>query len=437
MKPTLELAILRSPGHGARRLLRTLAAGDADPWRARAETPSCRYEFFVGTPPGPEAHGALVLVDAAQGVTPMLRRALWHARRRGVRHLVGVFVCDVRDADLLELAELDLRHCLDEFGFTADEIPFCRLAWPEAAAARLELLGTIESAIPHGPLRRDTLAPNEQQIVDALHRCVFRRTGSRLLFWPELWRDLRGGVDSRRVADDRWRLHVILHHAVRGDFDDLPDLLPLAAHHGTDDWQYRALSLDLLAHVGTWELAPLLRRFDGDFTNAGDVCEGMSYWLYLACVPLLLDLFSVDRYVLFRYSWAIQQILEEEHGDVLRNRWERQVSEADLKIFTAEAERRCGALVARLGSETAVVLHGEPFSGRRTAELLLSRAARGGFVDHLAALFVAQTGLSPDRDSVTRFLDSGEADRRPPVRHFLGTPIADFSQAQIQERDGR
>lgn len=376
-------------------------------------------------PPGPEVHGALVLVDAAEGVTPILRRALWHARRRGVRHLVGLVACEVADDDLLHLAELDLRHALDALGFAADEVPLCRLAWPDAAAAGRELLGALELAVPHGPLRRDVPGADEAAIEAALRRIALFRNGSERVFSPQLWADLRRGRRTAGPADDRWRLHAILHQAVRGDFDDLPDLLTIAAaKRPVADWPYRDVPLDLLAHLGTWELAPLLRGLEGD-----EVCEAMSYWLCLACVPVLLDLFPGYRRSdhLFIFPWAIQRILEEEDGGALDSRWERHVPDDDLAEFTAEAERRHAALVERLGSPIALALHGEAFSVRRVAELLQSCRARHGYDGHLARLFFAQTGVPPDPASVARFL-AGRADQLAPARHFLGRPIADFSR---------
>lgn len=432
VKPTLEIAVLRDPGHGARRLLQVLAGTATPAWRVRVATPIREYLLFAGMSPGPAVHGALVLVDAARGVTPLLRRALWFARRRGVAVLLGVVVCETADGELMDLAEADLRAVLDEYGLCGDELPLLRVVWSEAAAARAELLGALDERAAWTELRRDAPDPHEARVLPALRRVAFRRTGMHGFIDLELWNALRAGDVRAGEADDRWRLHVLLHQLVRGDFDDVPDLMTIAAaHRGVSEWELSCCALDVLGHVGTWELhGPLCRLHGAEYVTPGEsVCHGMNYWLTLAGVPTLLDRFEENRFsdVLFIFPWAIQRILEEPEGDGLGSQWERQVPESDFEEYAAEAMSRYKLLVAEHGAHAAI-LRGAPFSVRRVAELLTSGRGRGRHVDDLAELFVAQTGLPADPLSVARFL-ARDADRFPVgVRHFFGRRLPDFAQ---------
>ena len=62
--------------------------------------------------------GAILLVDGSVGPQPQTREHVLLARQVGVKHLV-VFInkCDVADAELLELVELETRELLTQHGF--------------------------------------------------------------------------------------------------------------------------------------------------------------------------------------------------------------------------------------------------------------------------------------------------------------------------------
>jgi elongation factor Tu len=62
--------------------------------------------------------GAILLVDGSQGVQPQTREHVLLARQVGVEHLV-VFVnkCDVADAELVELTELEVSELLESYGY--------------------------------------------------------------------------------------------------------------------------------------------------------------------------------------------------------------------------------------------------------------------------------------------------------------------------------
>ena len=62
--------------------------------------------------------GAVLLVDGSVGPQPQTREHVLLARQVGVKHLV-VFInqCDVADAELLELVELETKDLLEQHGF--------------------------------------------------------------------------------------------------------------------------------------------------------------------------------------------------------------------------------------------------------------------------------------------------------------------------------
>src|SRR5215472_17278266 len=72
--------------------------------------------------------GAILLVSAVDGPMPQTREHVLLARQVGVPELV-VFLnkCDVADdAELLDLAELELRELLSKYQFDGDNVPIVR-----------------------------------------------------------------------------------------------------------------------------------------------------------------------------------------------------------------------------------------------------------------------------------------------------------------------
>ncbi|MFZ5440283.1 MAG: elongation factor Tu [Myxococcota bacterium] len=69
--------------------------------------------------------GAILLVDGSAGPQPQTREHVLLARQVGVKHLV-VFInkCDVADAELLELVELETRELLESHGYR--DVPVVR-----------------------------------------------------------------------------------------------------------------------------------------------------------------------------------------------------------------------------------------------------------------------------------------------------------------------
>ncbi|WP_372720023.1 elongation factor Tu [Novipirellula sp.] len=102
--------------------------------------------------------GAVLLVSAADGPMPQTREHLLLARQVGVPHLV-VFMnkCDlVKDPELLELVELDLREMLTQYGYIGDEVHVIH--------------GSAKLAHDN-PTHRDSIACIEQ-LLDALDRSI-------------------------------------------------------------------------------------------------------------------------------------------------------------------------------------------------------------------------------------------------------------------------
>lgn len=113
--------------------------------------------------------GAVLLVDGSQGPQPQTREHVLLARQVGVKHLV-VFLnkCDVADAELLELVELETRELLATHGF--HDVPFVRGSALQALQAVKSgrglgdetksveaLLDTLDTSVPVPP--RDELSP--------------------------------------------------------------------------------------------------------------------------------------------------------------------------------------------------------------------------------------------------------------------------------------
>lgn len=443
MKPTLRIAIVRSPTHQGQRLLQALSGTQQALWRVTCETESRRYSLSVGMPPQPEIHGALLLVDASEGVTLLFRRALWHAKRRGLSTMVALLVHHTSDEELFDLAEMELRDHLSTLGLAGDSLTVHRLVWGEPSQPKRikALFESLDAEIPYFEPKASTPPQNEGQLLQILRRLAFRRNGADDIFSASLWSSLRTGKETQTPADDQWRIHSIFHQVIEGYFDDLPDLLQIARqYHQRDEWEYYYVPLDFLGFVGTWELAPFLCTFTNTeefpYTPGEYICNGMRYWLYLFCAPILLDEFEAYRSsdILFIFPWAIQRILEEEDGSLLDSHWERHVPDEDMAEYQAAARLRYQELVERLGGAQALSLFAEKLSVRRCAELLLRCRQQRGFDSHLAELFSAQTGLPADTATVERLLASKEIEQfEVGKRYFFGRPLPDFSLEVLPE----
>ena len=119
--------------------------------------------------------GAILVVAATDGVMPQTREHILLARQVGVPYIV-VFLNKVDlvdDPELIDLVEMDVRDCLNSYGFPGDDTPVirgsARLALDgdeEAANAIMELMDACDSYIP-AP-ERDTDKPFLLAIEDVL-----------------------------------------------------------------------------------------------------------------------------------------------------------------------------------------------------------------------------------------------------------------------------
>ncbi len=99
---------------------------------------------------------AILVVSAADGPMPQTREHILLASQVGVKNIV-VFLnkCDMADADLLELVEMEIRDLLSKYGFPGDDTPIIRGSALKALegvaeyeAAIIELVSTLDTYIP-------------------------------------------------------------------------------------------------------------------------------------------------------------------------------------------------------------------------------------------------------------------------------------------------
>ena len=106
--------------------------------------------------------GAILVVSGVDGVMPQTREHILLGRQVGVPRIV-VFLnkCDIADAELLDLIEMEVRELLSKYGYPGDDIPVVRgaafpaLSNPKDPAAQkciAELMDAIDSYIPE-PVR--------------------------------------------------------------------------------------------------------------------------------------------------------------------------------------------------------------------------------------------------------------------------------------------
>ncbi len=128
--------------------------------------------------------GAILVVSASDGPMPQTREHILLARQVGVPHIV-VFLnkCDmVKDAELIELVELEVRELLSKYEFPGDKIPLIKGSATEALSCGcgkedcpkckpiFELLKAVDESIPDP--KRDIDKPFLMSVED-----VFTITG--------------------------------------------------------------------------------------------------------------------------------------------------------------------------------------------------------------------------------------------------------------------
>ena len=103
--------------------------------------------------------GAILVVSAVDGPMPQTREHVLLARQVGVPKIV-VFLnkCDIADADMLELVEMEVRELLSKYDYDGDNAPVIRgAAYPatqataagdEACNCITELMAALDSYIP-------------------------------------------------------------------------------------------------------------------------------------------------------------------------------------------------------------------------------------------------------------------------------------------------
>ena len=139
--------------------------------------------------------GAILVVSATDGPMPQTREHILLSRQVGVKYLI-VFLNKVDlvdDEELIDLVEMEVRELLSEYGFPGDDTPVIKGSAlkalqgdPDAEAAIMELMGTVDEYIPTP--ERDTDKPLLLPVED-----VFSITG-------------RGTVASGRI--DRGAVRV-------------------------------------------------------------------------------------------------------------------------------------------------------------------------------------------------------------------------------------
>jgi len=117
---------------------------------------------------------AILVVGATDGCMPQTREHILLVKQLGVKHII-VYVnkCDVADAEMVELVEMEIRELLSEYGYDGDEIPIVKgsaLAAIEEKTPEIgrdtivELMETVDSTVPEPARALDSpfLMPIEQ-----------------------------------------------------------------------------------------------------------------------------------------------------------------------------------------------------------------------------------------------------------------------------------
>ena len=88
---------------------------------------------------------AILVVGATDGCMPQTREHILLVKQLGVKHII-VYVnkCDVADAEMVELVEMEIRELLSEYGYDGDEIPIVKGSALAAIEEKTPEIGKID-----------------------------------------------------------------------------------------------------------------------------------------------------------------------------------------------------------------------------------------------------------------------------------------------------
>ena len=408
MKPTIKLALVRSPGHGARRWLQHLTQhNEPECWRASFETETNLYDVTVGMPAISHPHAVLVIVDLREGVTELLKRNLWHAKRRGIKHWFALLHSEALDQDLFEVASLELREAFQSVGLEGNSLRV--FAAGAASEGHAETISLLYEAFDEELIyqERETFAqPEEQHRLAKLMRKLFFYDPDVSGFWQgTTWSYFCRGEAPALPTDKLWRFHSILYQACCGYFDDIPDLVALAGGLHT------RLAFELLGQVGTWELWPLIEEFlkrRVSYDSGDQLFYAIRQWRYLSCVPKLLSITQISR------ATDMRSLIDDMLWQLLGVKpWENRAQHYQNMQASYPPHQ--------------LLFFGKPFSIVEAAKHLLPQRRAVGFERNLTNLFMAQTGQLYDDRELNIFLQNRATSFQPGRRYFNGSELPDYS----------
>jgi hypothetical protein len=408
MKPTIKIALLRSPGHGARQWLQHLTQPNKhDEWRASFETQTNHYDLTIGMPAISHPHAALVIVNSKEGVTELLKRNLWHAQRRQVKHWFALIHSDAPTPDLFDLATLELRECLQSVGLEGDSLRvFCA---PPDRVGLSEVISSLYAALDAEVIyqEQEVFAQLEEQYpLTRLIRKLFFYDPDVTGFWQEeTWSAFCRGEAPAVPAERLWRFHSILYQACCGYFDDVPDLVALAGGLHT------RLAFELLGQVGTWELWPLVESFlkqRVSYDSGDQLFYAIRHWSYLSCVPKLMSIEQISR------ATGMRSLIDDKLWQLL-----------GAKPWEGLTQYYQSAQASYLPQQ--LLFFGKPFSIVEAVRHLLPQRRAVGFERNLTNLFMAQTGQLYDDRQLNIFLQNRATSFQPGRRYFNGSELPDYS----------
>jgi translation elongation factor EF-Tu-like GTPase len=135
-QPYQDVVVLGANGHGKTTLVTTI--GDHAAWQRAA------FKLHDGFPSGTARGGAIVVVDAKDGILAKTRDDIAAARGKGLAWIVGYIskadLIDADDAELLDLLEMECREMFAKYGFPSDTAAILRGAASDPARAHLDEL---------------------------------------------------------------------------------------------------------------------------------------------------------------------------------------------------------------------------------------------------------------------------------------------------------